>query len=114
MQIHNYHLSPIDQICLPITRIPQKKFVAWASNNVLSLFAMDEDRPLKVMRFSTSMGKLLYLGKNEVLAFKETLLFKIDLNEAQPHIESKNKANNEWVSLIKQRLMKNSFAKKQL
>ena len=47
---------------------------------------MDEDRPLKVMRFSASLGKLLYLGKNEVLAFENTLLFKIDLNEAYPHI----------------------------
>lgn len=75
---------------------------------------MDEDRPLKVMRFSNPMGRLLYLGKNEVLAFRDTMVFKIDLNEAHPFSDNQGKTKEEWVALIRQRLIKNSFVKKQL
>ena len=34
------------------------------------------------MRFAESVQKLLYLGKNEILAFDRNFVFKIDLNDA--------------------------------
>lgn len=66
------------------------------------------------MRFAESVQKLLYLGKNEILAFDRNFVFKIDLNDAQPVNDTKKKLKDEWTALITQRLQRNNFVKKSL
>lgn len=93
MQLHNYHLVPIVQICLPCFNVGKQsekkgKFIALASNMVLTLFSMDTDRPLKVMSFAQGgFSRILYVGKNEVLAFDNKFVLKIDLHDAQVFTE---------------------------
>eukprot|EP00347_Sterkiella_histriomuscorum_P008402 403345231 len=115
MQLHNYHLTPILQVCLPASGHPNKHFIAWSQNKILTLFSMEEDRPLKVMRFHDNLTKFLYLGNNEIVAFDRNYVFKIDLNDAQCFSDNNQKKNKEeWVSIGQQRILRNQYAKKQL
>jgi hypothetical protein len=41
MQIHNFHLSPILHIALPVHETTPTKFIALSKDNSLTLFSMD-------------------------------------------------------------------------
>jgi hypothetical protein len=88
MQLHNYHLKPILQLSLPSSGFPFKRFIAFASDNVLSLFSTEQDRPLKVMKFYEPFDRLIYIQHSLVVAFNKEHSFKIDLNYAYPFMEN--------------------------